>query len=129
MTTVYNFKNTQVVVDNFIVTGYADGDAIQGERSEDKFSHFVGADGGVTVNETNNDTGTITLTVKPTSASLPLLKALHKSRKLVNVMIHDTKNNARVTGEDCVIQAPSFARGAEAAGVEIQILCAYYKED
>lgn len=130
MTKVYNFKDNQVIVDGAIITGYADGDAIQAERNEDKFSQLVGADGGVTYNESNDDTGVITLTLKPTSSSLPLLRALSKSKKLFNVLIQDTKNNVRVTGEDCLIQKwPSFARGAEASGIEIPILCAYYKED
>lgn len=130
MTKVYNFKDNQVIVDGAIITGYADGDAIQAERNEDKFSQLVGADGGVTYNESNDDTGIITLSLKPTSSSLPVLRALSKSKKLFNVLIQDTKNNVRVTGEDCLIQKwPSFARGAEASGIEIPILCAYYKED
>lgn len=130
MTKVYNFKDNQVIVDGAIITGYADGDAIQAERNEDKFSQLVGADGGVTYNESNDDTGIITLTLKPTSSSLPVLRALSKSKKLFNVLIQDTKNNVRVTGEDCLIQKwPSFTRGAEASGIEIPILCAYYKED
>ncbi|MFS0878023.1 phage structural protein [Solibacillus isronensis] len=130
MTKVYNFKNNQVIVDGLIITGYADGDAIQAERNEDKNSQFVGVDGNVTYNQTNNDTGVITLTLKPTSSSLPALKALYKSGKLFNVLIQDTANNVRVTGEDCLFQTwPSFTRGEEAAGLEIPILCAYYKED
>ena len=130
MTKVYNFKNNQVIVNGMIITGYADGDAIQAERNEDKYSQLVGADGGVTYNQTNNDTGLITLTLKPTSSSLPALKALYKSGELFNVLIQDTANNVRVTGEDCLIQKwPSFSRGEEASGMEIPILCAYYKED
>lgn len=130
MTKVYNFKDNQVIVNGLIITGFADGDAIQGERNEDKVSQFVGAGGDVTYNKTNNDTGLITLTLKPTSSSLPALKALYKSEELFNVLIQDTANNVRVTGEDCLIQRwPSFARGEEASGLEIPILCAYYKED
>lgn len=130
MTKVYNFKDNQVIVNGAIITGYADGDAIQAERNEDKYTQLVGADGGVTYNKSNDDTGIITLTLKPTSSSLPTLRALSKSEELFNVLIQDTKNNIRVTGEDCLIQKwPSFTRGAEASGVEIPILCAYYKED
>ena len=130
MTKVYNFKNNQVIVNGAIITGYADGDAIKAERNEDKFSQFVGADGDVTYNETNNDTGLITLMLKPSSSSLSYLKSLYKSKKLFNVLIQDTANNVRVTGEDCMIQRwPSFSRGEEASGVEVTILCAYYKED
>ena len=130
MTKIYNFKDNQVIVNGMIVTGYADGDAIQAEPNEDKVTQLVGADGGVTYNQSNNETGLITLTLKPTSSSLPALKALYKSGELFNVLIQDTANNVRVTGEDCLIQRwPSFTRGAEAAGLEIPILCAYYKED
>lgn len=128
--TVYNFKNTHVIVKGMIITGYADGDAIQAEPNEDKWTQTVGADGGVTYNESNNETGLITLTLKPSSSSLPVLKSLYKSKESFDVLIQDTSNNARVTGEDCRIQKwPAFARSEEESGVEIPILVAKYKED
>jgi len=130
MTTVYNFKNTQVIVAGAIITGYADGDAIQAEPNEDKWTQTIGAAGDVTYNESNNETGLITLTLKTSSSSIPYLRSLYKSKQLFNVLIQDTSNNVRVTGEDCMIQKwPSFTRSEEEAGVEIPILCAYYKED
>ena len=127
---VHNFKDTQVIVGGVIITGYADGDAIQAEPNEDKWTQTVGADGGVTYNESNNETGVITLTLKPSSSSIPVLRALYKSGDSFNTLIQDTANNVRVTGEDCRIQKwPAFGRAEEESGVEIPILCAYYKED
>lgn len=127
---VHNFKNTQVVVGGAIITGYADGDAIQAEPNEDKWTQSVGADGGVTYNESNNETGVITLTLKPSSSSIPYLRTLYKSGESFNVLLQDTENNVRVTGEDCRIQKwPAFTRSEEESGVEIPILCAHYKED
>lgn len=127
---VHNFKHTQVIVNNAIITGFADGDAIQSEANEDKWTQSVGAGGDVTYNESNNDTGLVTLTLKPSSSSIPVLKALYKSREPFNVLIHDTENNVRVTGENCRIQKwPAFTRAEEESGVEIPILVAKYKED
>ncbi|MFF5994281.1 phage protein [Lysinibacillus sp. KU-BSD001] len=127
---VHNFKNTQVVVASNIITGYADGDAISAEPNEDKWTQTVGADGGVTYNESNNETGTLTLLLKPSSSSNSVLKSLYKSGESFDFLIHDTSTNQRITGEDCRIQKmPPFSRAEETEGMEWVILAAYYKED
>lgn len=127
---VHNFKNTQAVVAGNIITGFADGDAISAEPNEDKWSQTVGADGNVTYNESNNDTGTFTLKLKPESASVPVLLQLYKSGESFDVMLHDTTLNRRVTGEDCRIQKlPPFTRAEEVEALEYVILAAHYKED
>ncbi len=127
---VHNFKNTQAIVAGNIITGFADGDAISAEPNEDKWSQTVGADGNVTYNESNNDTATFTLKLKPESASVPVLLQLYKSGESFDVMLHDTKLNKRVTGEDCRIQKlPPFTRAEEVEALEYVILAAHYKED
>ncbi|MFJ7698908.1 phage structural protein [Lysinibacillus fusiformis] len=127
---VHNFKHTQAIVAGNIITGFADGDAISAEPNEDKWSQTVGADGNVTYNESNNDTGTFTLKLKPESASVPVLLQLYKSGESFDVMLHDTTLNKRVTGEDCRIQKlPPFTRAEEVEALEYVILAAHYKED
>lgn len=127
---VHNFKHTQVIVNGAIITGYGDGDAISAEANEDKWSQSVGADGGVTYNESNNETATLTLKLKPSSASIPVLHQLYKSGESFDFMIQDTELNVRATGEDCRIQKwPTFSRAEEEEPREIVILAAHYKED
>lgn len=127
---VHNFKHTQVIVAGNIITGYGDGDAISAEPNEDKWTQTVGADGNVTYNESNNETATLTLKLKPESASVPVLQQLYKSGESFDFMIHDTELNVRVTGEDCRIQKwPTFSRAEEVEAREIVILAAHYKEE
>lgn len=127
---VHNFKNTLAVVAGNIITGFGDGDAIAAEPNEDKWTQTVGADGGVTYNESNNETGTFTFKLKPDSASIPVLHQLYKSGESFDVMLHDTVLNQRITGEDCRIQKlPSFSRAEETEAREYVILAAHYKED
>lgn len=126
---VHNFKNTSVIVGGNIMTGFFDGSAIAGEANEDKWSQHVGADGGVTYNESNNDTGTLTLQFKPDSPSVPILNALYKSGESFDFLVQDTLLNQQITGENCRIQKlPSFSRAEEVEGREFIILAAYYKE-
>lgn len=128
--TVHNFKNTKAILAGMIVTGFADGDAIQSERNEDKRTHVVGAGGDVTINESNNDTGTVTLTLKPSSPALPLVRSLYNSGEQFNVMLIDTALGVTITGEDCVIpNLPPFSRAEEVSGVEVTILAAKYSEN
>jgi hypothetical protein len=127
---VFNFKDTVGIVGGIILTGYMDGTPIEAEKNEDTYTQHVGADGKVTYNESNNETGTFTITLKQDSSVLPALEDLRKSKEAFNVSFTDTKRNKRVSGEDCRFQknAP-FSRGAEIEGVEYTILAAYYKED
>ncbi len=67
--TSYDAKNVSVTFDNTFITGLADGTAVEGEKNEDNASHAVGIHGDVVVSETNDPTGTITLTVQQTSPS------------------------------------------------------------
>lgn len=127
---VFNFKDTIVSVNGIILTGYMDGTPIEGERNEAIFSQHVGADGSVTYNESNDETGTFTFTLKQDSSSVPLMDALLKSREAFDVLINDVKRNKKVSGENCHFEGlPQFKRGEEIDGVEYTILAAHYKED
>lgn len=127
---VHNFKNTTVVIAGMIATGFADGDAIQSERNTEKYSHTVGADGSVTINQSNDDTGTFTLLFKPSSSVLAHIRNLYKSGEQFAVMLNDTVNKVTITGEDCVVaNLPPFSRAEEVSGVEVTILAAKYNEN
>src|SRR6478735_5327441 len=92
---VFDFKNASVVVDGKFLTGYMDGTAIQAEKNEDNKVPHVGADGGVTFSNSADNTGTITVTLKQTSPSLPVLIDLAKNKsKVFPVSVIDTNTNA-----------------------------------
>lgn len=130
MATTHNFKNTIVIVDGVIITGFMDGESISTEKNEDEVSTHVGADGGVTFNEVNDDTGIITLTLKQDYSSAKYLDGLRKEKRTFAAEVNDTANGLRVTGSQCrIVRAPSRTWGSEVTGLKYQILAADYKED
>lgn len=127
---IFNFKDTVAIVGGIILTGFMDGTPIQSEKNEDTFTQHVGADGSVTYNQSADETGTFTFTLKQDSSVIPMLDALLKSKESFNVSLNDSKRGKRVNGYDCHFSKnPDFSRGAEIEGVEYTILAAKYKED
>lgn len=129
MATTHNFKNTIVIVDGLIITGFMDGDSIATEKTEDEVAAHVGADGAVTFNESNDNTGSIVLTIKQDSPSAPALDELRKSKRIFAAEVNDTNNGVRISGSQCrIVKAPSRSYGPEVTGLEYTILVADYKE-
>ena len=122
-TTTYDFKKVSVIVDGVFIVGFMDGEPIQVEKNEDDITPHVGAGGDVTYAESADQTGTITLTLKQTSASLPFLQQLRKSKRIFPIQIVDSNTNTyRVSGSEArIVKMPSRSWGAEVQGVEVQI--------
>ena len=122
-TTTYDFKKVSVIVDGAFIVGFMDGEPIQVEKNEDDITPHVGAGGEVTYAESADQTGTITLTLKQTSASLPFLQQLRKSKKIFPIQIVDSNTNAYRAGgsEARIVKMPSRSWGTEVQGVEVQI--------
>ena len=123
MAEVYDFKKVSVIVDGVIITGFMDGEPISVSRNEDEVTPHTGADGEVTYSESADETGIITLTLKETSAVLPTLTALRKSKKLFAVNINDSNTRAYKAGgtQARIMKMPDRSFGTEVQGVEIQI--------
>ncbi|MED4979396.1 DUF3277 family protein [Geobacillus stearothermophilus] len=122
-TTTYDFKKVSVIVDGVYITGFMDGEVIQVEKNEDDVIPHVGAGGDVTYAENADRTGTITLTLKQTSSSLPFLQQLRKSKRIFPIQIVDSNTNAyRVSGSEArILKMPNRSWGNEVQGVEVQI--------
>lgn len=122
-TTTYDFKKVSVIVDGAFIVGFMDGEPIQVEKNEDDITPHVGAGGDVTYAESADQTGTITITLKQTSSSLPFLQQLRKSKRIFPIQIVDSNTNAyRVGGSEArIVKMPSRSWGAEVQGVEVQI--------
>jgi Protein of unknown function (DUF3277) len=123
MAQTYDFKKVSVIADGVFITGYHDGSVIKVEKNEDDVTPHVGADGEVTYAESADQTGTITLTLKQTSASLPFLRQLRKSKKIFPIQIVDNNTNAyRVGGSEArILKMPDREWGNEVQPVEVQI--------
>ncbi|MBA2878052.1 hypothetical protein HNR63_001106 [Anoxybacillus kamchatkensis] len=122
-TKTYDFKKVSVIVNGVFIAGFMDGEPISVEKNEDDIIPHVGADGDVTYAESADKTGTITLTLKQTSASLPFLQNLRKSKKIFSIQIVDINNGAYRAGgtEARIMKMPSRSWGTEVQGVEVQI--------
>lgn len=128
--TSFDFKKVSVIVAGTFITGYMDGEAIQSAQNEDDVTPHVGAGGDVTFSETNDETGIITLNLKSTSSSIPILKALRDSKETFPISIVDSNDNSfRAGGNECrIVKPPERTWGPEVTGLEWQIYVADYKE-
>jgi hypothetical protein len=119
----YDFKKVSVIVNGHHVVGFHDGSVVKAEKNEDNVIPHVGADGGVTYTESNDNTGTITITLKQNSSSLPYLINLAKQKKTFPVQVIDANDNKLKAGgsQARILRTPAVEWGAEIAGVEVQI--------
>ena len=121
MVTEYNAKDVVITVGGVYITGLGE-DMVTGEKDEDNFTASVGAQGDVVVNETNNDLGTITLTLQGTSPQLPYLKKLAKTKQIVDVWVNNKALKEKMGGSKAMIKkTPSLEYGAELAEREVEI--------
>lgn len=124
----YDPKKVSAVVDGVFIVGFMDGTMINMEKNEDNVIPHVGAQGDVTFTESADDTGTITITLKQDSSSLPFLQSLAKQKRTFATNIIDANtNNFKGGGTQCrILKTPSREFGAELAGVEVAIYVADY---
>lgn len=123
MTTVsqYNAMDCTVTVDGVYITGLGET-MVTGEKDEEFFSTAVGAQGDVIINETNNQLGTITLTVQATSPQKSFLLNLAKNRAIFPIWVVNKSINERMGGTKASIKNfPSMEQGTEAGDREFEI--------
>ena len=122
--TNYDPRKVSVVVDGRIVTGFADSSMITIARSEDIVSTSVGTQGDVVYSESANRSGTLTMSLQSTSASLVWLKNIAKSRKEISVVITDASQTpAEVTNTSrCrITRIPDNKKEKTAGSVDVTI--------
>ena len=109
----YDVKNVNLIVAGQVITGFAEGSVIQAEKLEDNFTEHVGVKGEVTLAETNNNTGEITVVLKNTSPSVSFLNSLANRRgenAIVDVSVVDLNNNGtQISGSQARVRKPADA--------------------
>lgn len=133
MTEKYKAEDTIISVDGNRITGLADGTFAEVEYNTDKYSNEPDAYGdNVVRNEMQDDTGTISITLKQNSPSLQLLRTLAQNGDLVPVRVVDTSKSESERdgkrGVDCSIERIPFSRGSEVEEIEVTIKAAKIKE-
>lgn len=124
----YDFKKITATVANHILTGFMDGSVITIEKNEDNVTPHVGADGSVTYAESADNTATMTITLKQTSPSLPVLRGLarNKTNCPTSVINNNTGSAKYVSSYGRVLKMPGEEFGTEVSGVEVTIHIADY---
>lgn len=127
--TKYNAKDCVITVDGVYITGLGE-DMVTGEKDEDNASAVVGAQGDVVINETNNDLGTITLTVQGTCPQKAHLMRLAKTKALFPIWVNNKSIGEKFGGTKAFIKKyPALEHGAELADREFEIqVCDYTVE-
>lgn len=125
----YSAEDAIISVDGQRITGLASGTFVELEWNSDKYSNEPDAYGeNVTRTEMQDETGTITITLKQNSPSLPHLKQLMASGDMVSARAVDgskaeSERNG-VRGKECSVERPGFARGDEVEETEVVIKAA-----
>lgn len=127
--TRYNAKDCVITVDGVYITGLGET-MVSGEKDEDNASAVVGAQGDVVINETNNDLGTITITVQATCPQRKHLINLAKSKKIFPIWVNNKSLKSKFGGTKAFFKkTPTFEEGTEAADLEFEAqVCDYTVE-
>lgn len=131
MATNYDPELVTLIVDGFIVTGFADGTYISAERNEDMRELEVGSQGEVIVLENADSTGTFSFTLQPTSPANSILRQLAKSGAEFAVSVNDDNENcANSFASECyVANLPGNEKSDSVENREWQILAVDYEEN
>lgn len=120
----YDFKQVQVIFGGNILTGFAEGDAIQLTPNADAFTLKVGADGETSRSKSNNKSRGLKLKFMQTASANDILSGIHNTDLENNsgvrpLMIKDLNGNSLVTERQAFIgKAPDESWGAEAGDRE-----------
>lgn len=129
MVRTYNPKDCVITVGGVYITGLGE-DMVSCEKDEDNFSASVGAQGDVVVNQSNNNLGTITVTVQGTSPQKDYLMGLAKSRGMFDVWVINKSIGEKVGGSQATMKKPpAMEQGAELADREFEIQVFDYTVD
>lgn len=127
--TKYNSKDCTITVNGVYITGLGEN-MVTGSKDEEFFSTSVGAQGDVIMNDTNNDLGTVTITVQATSPQKPLLLALAKAGSVVPLWVTNKSIGERMGGTYARIKNyPELANSAEAEDREFEFAVMDYTVD
>ncbi len=108
---VYTYDPSQVLVTvgGAMISGFTDGSFVKVARDEDAYSKVVGADGQVSRAKNANTSGSVTITLKQTSASNDVLSALAAADEvgnagLVPILIKDLLGATLASSPDAWIK-------------------------
>ena len=114
MSTVYNSKLIDIIVNGRFLTGFRDGDVYNYTDGEDRYIPYLGSDGTTDYSEKPTNEATITVGLKHTSPSISFLDRLYNNKTAISLTVIDSNPSGkqRISGENGVImRRPDSARG------------------
>ena len=120
----YDPKKVNLIVNGITITGFADGSMISVERNEDSIVPHVGTKGEVSVAESADESGEITINLASTSPQVQYFVQLSKQKGddadfSVSIVNMNT-NGVSLSSNDCrVKKLPQIEFGDEVDEVEI----------
>jgi hypothetical protein len=113
--TQYDAKDCVITFNGVYITGLGE-DMVTGAKDEEFFSTSVGAQGDVVVSETNNDLGTITLTVQVGSPQFAMLIEAAKAGTIAPMWVTNKSIGEKFGGTQARFKNyPELENGAEAS--------------
>lgn len=109
-------KDINVIVGRVVLTGFAEDTFVTAERMEDTFTEYVGAKGEVSMSETSNNTGEITVVLENTSPSVRYLNGLANKKgpaAIVPVQIVDLNDNSIISATEARVRKPATYEGGK----------------
>ncbi|MBH5316706.1 DUF3277 family protein [Paenibacillus sp. GSMTC-2017] len=114
MSYTYDPKSVSVIIQNVHLTGFGES-MVEIEKDEDNYETSVGAQGDVVRTKINNNLGTITLTLQPTSPQIPFMNNLANTGDLVPVTVIYAGEQKEITSAtQCYISKPGARKYANA---------------
>lgn len=129
MLTAYNAKDCVIIWDGVYLTGLSET-MVTGEKNEEFFSDEVGAQGDVCRSETNDPTGTVTITLQTTSPQKGMLLEDAKSGKTAPLWVINKSIGERFGGNLARIKNyPSLEHARDGGEREFEFAVADYDVD
>lgn len=117
----YDPKDCVITVGGVYITGLGE-DMVSCAKDEDAISPSVGAQGDVVVNISNNELGTITVTVQGTSPQKGYLLGLYKSKAVFDIWVINKSINEKAGGTKAMMKKPpDLEQGTELSDREFEI--------
>jgi hypothetical protein len=127
---MYDPEKVHVIVNSITITGYTEGSLVSCERNEDRMTPYVGAKGETDYAISNNNSGTVTISLQQSSPSNRMLQQLAESKALFPVSVVDMNTGGFRAGgnEGIVLKEPALERGNEISELEWEIYVGDYSQ-
>lgn len=124
MTNTYDPDKVSVIINGTIITGFDTAGVFTYTRTGDIVTPTVGVQGDVAYVENRDETGTLTITLMPTSPQLPMLRRMAAARKSLSVVVNDANeyDPLNISAEDCrITKIPDVGRTKDLGSAQITI--------